>query len=85
MRLVKKDLLIRYLSIITLVIFVFSNINAFGAVSGLVDTLTVPGTAAGQKQPTGILFSPDGTKMNVIGNTTKQIMLNLIMMEQNYL
>ena len=73
MRFVKKDLIFRYFKIIPLIIFVFTNTIAFGAVSGLVDTLTIPGTAAGQKQPTGILFNPGGTKMNVIGNTTKQI------------
>ena len=49
MKLIKK--------ITFIIIFLFININAFGAVSGVVDNFQVT-----QRIATGVVFNPDGTK-----------------------
>ena len=41
-----------------IIIFLFANVNAFGAVSGVVDSFQVT-----QRIQTGVVFNPDGTKM----------------------
>ena len=69
MRRFKKDLVFKYFKIIPLIIFIFSNSIAFGAVSSFVDSFTVGenDSGAGQNQPTGVQFNPDGTRMYVNG------------------
>ena len=69
MRLFKTDLIFRYFKIIPLIIFIFFNSIAFGAVSSFVDSFTVGenDSGAGQNQPTGVQFNPDGTRMYVSG------------------
>ena len=60
MKLIKK---------ITFIIIFFSlNFNAFGAVSGFVDSKGVT-----QKLAHGITFKPDGTKMFVVGLSQNKI------------
>ena len=76
MSLIKTDLLIKYFKIIFLIILVFSNTTTFGAVSSLVGQHNWDITQ--QKQPTGVLFNPDGTKMYSTGITQNKIyMYNL--------
>ncbi len=59
-----------------IIIFLFININAFGAVSSLVGQKNW-GTGE-QRQPTGVLFNPDGTKMYSTGTVQNKIyMYNL--------
>ena len=59
-----------------IVIFLFININAFGAVSSLVAQKNWGNTE--QRQPTGVLFNPDGTKMYSTGTVQNKIyMYNL--------
>ena len=60
MKLIKK--------ITFIVIFLFININAFGAVSGVVDNFQVT-----QRIPTGIVFNPDGTKMFISGMSQNKV------------
>ena len=69
MRLFTTDLIFRYFKIIPLIIFIFFNSIAFGAVSSFVDSFTVGenDSGAGQNQPTGVQFNPDGTRMYVSG------------------
>ena len=68
MKLIKK--------ITFIVIFLFININAFGAVSSLVAQKNWGNTE--QRQPTGVLFNPDGTKMYSTGTVQNKIyMYNL--------
>ena len=52
-----------------IIIFLFANINAFGAVSGVVDSFQVP-----QRIPTGVVFNPDGTKMFISGMSQNKVM-----------
>ena len=50
-----------------IIIFLFVNINAFGAIS-FVDDIDVPANgSSGQNIPHGITFNPDGTKMFIVG------------------
>ena len=59
-----------------IIIFLFININAFGAVSSLVGQKNW-GTGE-QRQPTGVIFNPDGTKMYSTGTVQNKIyMYNL--------
>ena len=59
-----------------IVIFLFININAFGAVSSLVAKKNWGNTE--QRRPTGVLFNPDGTKMYSTGTVQNKIyMYNL--------
>ena len=59
-----------------IIIFLFLNINAFGAVSSLVGQKNW-GTGE-QRQPTGVIFNPDGTKMYSTGTVQNKIyMYNL--------
>ena len=59
-----------------IIIFLFIKINAFGAVSSLVGQKNW-GTGE-QRQPTGVLFNPDGTKMYSTGTVQNKIyMYNL--------
>ncbi len=51
-----------------IIIFLFININAFGAVSGVVDNFQVT-----QRIPTGIVFNPDGTKMFISGMSQNKV------------
>ena len=69
MTLFKTDLVVKYFKIISLFIFIFFNSIAFGAVSSFVDSFTVGenDSGAGQNQPTGVQFNPDGTRMYVNG------------------
>ncbi len=60
MKLIKK--------ITFIIIFLSLNVNAFGAVSGFVDSKGVT-----QKLAHGITFKPDGTKMFVVGKTQDRI------------
>ena len=52
-----------------IIIFLFVNINAFGAVSGVVDSFQVT-----QRIPTGVVFNPDGTKMFISGMSQNKVM-----------
>ena len=52
-----------------IIIFLFVNINAFGAVSGVVDSFQVT-----QRIPTGVVFNPDGTKMFISGMSQNRVM-----------
>ena len=65
MSLIKTDLLIKYFKIISLIILVFSNTNTFGAVSSFVGQHNWDESQ--QRNPTGVLFNPDGTKMYITG------------------
>ena len=61
MKLIKK--------ITFIIIFLFLNINAFGAVSRVVDSFQVT-----QRIPTGVVFNPDGTKMFISGMSQNKVM-----------
>ena len=52
-----------------IIIFLFLNINAFGAVSRVVDSFQVT-----QRIPTGVVFNPDGTKMFISGMSQNRVM-----------
>ena len=52
-----------------IIIFLFANVNAFGAVSGVVDSFQVT-----QRIPTGVVFNPDGTKMFISGMSQNRVM-----------
>ena len=69
MTLFKTDLVVKYFKIIPLIIFIFFNSIAFGAVSSFVDSFAVGvnDSGNGQSQPTGVQFNPDGTRMYVSG------------------
>ena len=60
MKLIKK--------ITFIIIFLSLNINAFGAVSGFVDSKQVT-----QNLPMAVAFNPSGTKMFVVGMTQNRI------------
>ena len=60
MKLIKK--------ITFIIIFLFININAFGAVSGVVDNFQVT-----QRIATGVVFNPDGTKMYISGMSQNRV------------
>ncbi len=60
MKLIKK--------ITFIIIFLSLNVNAFGAVSGYVDSKGVT-----QRLAHGITFKPDGTKMFIVGKTQERI------------
>ena len=61
MKLIKK--------ITFIIIFLSLNFNAFGAVSGFVDSKQV-----NQNIPMAIAFNPDGTKMFVVGMSQNKIL-----------
>ena len=74
MRRFKTDLILKYFKIIPLIIFIFSNSIALGATVTFVDELVIPDNdAGGQRQPTGVEFNPDGTKMYIIGISANKI------------
>ncbi len=73
MSLIKTDLLIKYFKIISLIILVFSNTNTFGAVSSFVGQHNWDESQ--QRNPTGVLFNPDGTKMYITGIIQNQIFM----------
>ena len=79
MRILRKDLVIKYLKIIIFIIFIifiFAKINAFAAVSSFVGQKNWDNTQ--QRVPTGVLFNPDGTKMYITGISQNKIyMYNL--------
>ena len=52
-----------------IIIFLSLNVNAFGAVSGFVDSKQV-----NAKIPMAIVFNPDGTKMFVVGMSQNKIL-----------
>ena len=60
MKLIKK--------ITFIIIFLSLNINAFGAVSGFVDSKQVT-----QRRPMGVDFNSNGTKMFVVGTVENKI------------
>ena len=65
MRLLITNILKKYLVIIALIIFIFSNSTSFAAVKQYVDNLLIANGI--QQQPTGIVFNPDGTRMYISG------------------
>ena len=65
MRLLITNILKKYLGIIALIIFIFSNSTSFAAVKQYVDNLLIANGI--QQQPTGIVFNPDGTRMYISG------------------
>ena len=65
MRLLIRNILKKYLVIIALIIFIFSNSTSFAAVKQYVDNLLIANGI--QQQPTGIVFNPDGTRMYISG------------------
>ena len=73
MSLIKTDLLIKYFKIISLIILFFSNTNTFGAVSSFVGQHNWDEDE--QRNPTGVLFNPDGTKMYITGIIQNQIFM----------
>ena len=76
MRILKKNLVIKFLKIITLIIIIFSNSIAFAAVSSFVGAKNWDNTQ--QRVPTGVLFNPNGTKMYSTGISQNKIyMYNL--------
>ncbi len=68
MKILKTALLTKFLKVFTLIIFIFPNPTAFGAVSGVVDNFQVT-----QRIPTGIVFNPDGTKMFISGMSQNKV------------
>ena len=76
MRILKKDLVTKFLKTITLIVFIFSNSIAFAAVSSFVDNKVVhPNDGGiGQNSPTGVSFNPNGTRMYVTGTSGNRIM-----------
>ena len=76
MRILKKNLVIKFLKIITLIIIIFSNSIAFAAVSSFVGQKNWDNSQ--QRIPTGVLFNPNGTKMYSTGISQNKIyMYNL--------
>ena len=65
MRQLITSILKKYLGIIALIIFIFSNSTSFAAVKQYVDNLLIANGI--QQQPTGIVFNPDGTRMYISG------------------
>ena len=65
MRLLITNILKKYLVIIALIIFIFSNSTSFAAVKQFVDDINIPDDY--QREPTGLIFNPDGTKMYSTG------------------
>ena len=65
MSLLITNILKKYLGIITLIIFIFSNSTSFAAVKQFVDDINIPDDY--QREPTGLIFNPDGTKMYSTG------------------
>ena len=56
-----------------IIIFLFININAFGAIS-YVDDIDVPANGSnGQNIPHGVAFNSDGTKMYIIGASADRV------------
>ena len=74
MRRFKKDLVFKYFKIIPLIIFIFSNSVAFGAVVTFVDKLAIKSTSEGEQTvPLGVEFNPDGTKMYMTGTSSNKV------------
>jgi DNA-binding beta-propeller fold protein YncE len=74
MSVLQKNITIKFLKIITLIILIFSNSLAFGAISEFVDDIDVPANGSnGQNIPHGITFNPDGTKMFIVGASANRI------------
>ena len=73
MRILKRDLIIKFLKIITLIILIFPNSIAFAAIS-YVDDIDVPANASnGQNIPHGVTFNSDGSKMYVVGSSSNRV------------
>ena len=73
MRILKRDLVIKFLKIIFLIIFIFPNSITFAAIS-YVDDIDVPANGSnGQNTPHGVTFNSDGTKMYVIGSSANRV------------
>ncbi len=73
MRILKRDWVLKFLKIITLIILIFPNSIAFAAIS-YVDDIDVPANGSnGQNIPHGVAFNSDGTKMYVIGASSNRI------------
>ena len=73
MKILKRDLVIKFLKIITLVILIFPNSIAFAAIS-YVDDINVPANGSnGQNTPHGVTFNSDGTKMYVVGSSANRV------------
>jgi uncharacterized protein YhjY with autotransporter beta-barrel domain len=73
MKILKRGLLIKFLKIFALIIFIFPNSIAFGAIS-YVDDINVPANGSnGQNTPHGVTFNSDGTKMYVIGSSANRV------------
>ena len=73
MRILKRDWVLKFLKIITLIIFIFPNSIAFAAIS-YVDDINVPANGSdGQNTPHGVTFNSDGTKMYVIGSSANRV------------
>jgi len=73
MRILKRDLVLKFLKIITLIILIFPNSIAFAAIS-YVDDIDVPANGSnGQNIPHGVTFNSDGTKMYVVGSSANRV------------
>ena len=73
MKILKRDLVTKFIKTITLIIFIFSNSIAFAAIS-YVDDIDVPANGSnGQNIPHGVAFNSDGTRMYVIGSSSNRI------------
>ena len=73
MRILKRDLIIKFLKIITLIILISPNSIAFAAIS-YVDDIDVPANASnGQNIPHGVTFNSDGSKMYVVGSSSNRV------------
>ena len=68
MKFLKKNLIIKFLKTICLIILIFPNSIAFAAVSGFVDSKQVE-----QRIPMAVAFNPSGTKMFVAGMSQNKI------------
>ena len=73
MSVLQKNITIKFLKIITLIILIFSNSLAFGAISYVDDIDVPPNDQNGQNIPHGVTFNSDGTKMYIIGSSANRI------------
>ena len=73
MSVLQKNITIKFLKIITLIILIFSNSLAFGAISYVDDIDVPPNDENGQNIPHGVTFNSDGTKMYIIGSSANRI------------
>ena len=73
MKILKRDLVIKFLKIITLIILIFPNSIAFAAISYVDDIDVVANGSNGQNIPHGVTFNSDGTKMYVVGASANRV------------